>query len=103
GNGVDPLDVVALYGADAFRWTLIAGLGLGADVILDPADLEKSFSPGRNFAWKLWNIGRFLLTNLGDAPVRPLAEIDAHRFDIADAWRLDRLGAGDSHIDRRAR
>ena len=99
GNGVDPLDVVALYGADAFRWTLIAGLGLGADVILDPADLEKSFSPGRNFATKLWNIGRFLLSNLGDAPVRPLAEIDARRFDIADAWILDRLDAAVAECD----
>ena len=99
GNGVDPLDVVALYGADAFRWTLIAGLGLGADVILDPADLEKSFSPGRNFATKLWNIGRFLLTNLGDAPVRPLAEIDARRFDIADAWILDHLDAAVAECD----
>ena len=99
GNGVDPLDVVALYGADAFRWTLIAGLGLGADVILDPADLEKSFAPGRNFATKLWNIGRFLLTNLGDAPVRPLAEVDARRFDIADAWILDRLDAAVAECD----
>jgi valyl-tRNA synthetase len=99
GNGVDPLDVVALFGADAFRWTLIAGLGLGADVILDPADLEKSFSPGRNFATKLWNIGRFLLSNLGDAPVRPLAEVDAHRFDIADAWILDRLDAAVAECD----
>jgi valyl-tRNA synthetase len=99
GNGVDPLDVVSLFGADAFRWTLIAGLGLGADVILDPADLEKSFSPGRNFATKLWNIGRFLLSNLGDAPVRPLAEIDPRRFDIADAWVLDRLDAAAAECD----
>ena len=99
GNGVDPLDVVSLFGADAFRWTLIAGLGLGADVILDPADLEKSFSSGRNFATKLWNIGRFLLANLGDAPVRPLAEVDARRFDIADAWVLDRLDAAVAECD----
>ena len=99
GNGVDPLDVVSLFGADAFRWTLIAGLGLGADVILDPSDLEKSFSPGRNFATKLWNIGRFLLANLGDAPVRPLADIDARHFDIADAWVLDRLDAAVAECD----
>jgi valyl-tRNA synthetase len=93
GNGVDPMDVVTLYGADAFRWTLIAGLGIGADVILDPADLEKSFSPGRNFATKLWNIGRFLLSNLGDAPVRPLADVDSRKLALPDAWVLERLDA----------
>ena len=43
----------------------IAGHGLGTDVILDPDDLEKSFATGRNFATKLWNIGRFLLDHVG--------------------------------------
>src|SRR2546426_12473027 len=59
GNGIDPLDVVRLFGADALRWTAIAGLSLGSDLILDPNDLETTFAPGRNFANKLWNkIGR---------------------------------------------
>ena len=75
GNGIDPLDVVAEFGADALRYTLIAGMGLGADVILDPDSLEKSFAPGRNFVTKLWNIGRFLLTQrrreLGPRGVTP--------------------------------
>src|SRR4051795_2516741 len=53
GNGIDPLQVVKLYGADALRWTMIAGMGMGADVILDPKDLDKSFATGRNFATKL--------------------------------------------------
>src|SRR5437660_3080048 len=75
GNGIDPMDVVRLYGADALRYTLIAGMGLGADVILDPADLDKSFATGRNFATKLWNIGRFLLTNVGTEPVRDVADL----------------------------
>jgi valyl-tRNA synthetase len=99
GNGVDPIDVVTLYGADAFRWTLIAGLGIGADVILDPADLEKSFSPGRNFATKLWNIGRFLLSNLGDAPVRPLHDVDAQELTLPDAWVLERLNTAIAECD----
>ena len=99
GNGIDPLDVVALYGADALRWTLIAGMGMGADVILDPADLEKSFATGRNFATKLWNIGRFLLSNLGDDPVRPLAELDASRLSRADAWVLERLNIAIAECD----
>ncbi|MFI5240016.1 MAG: valine--tRNA ligase, partial [Gemmatimonadales bacterium] len=54
GNGIDPLDVVRLYGADALRYTVISGMGMGADLVLDPHDLERSFAPGRNFATKLW-------------------------------------------------
>ena len=69
GNGIDPLEVVKLYGADALRWTVVAGMGMGADVILDPKDLDKSFATGRNFATKLWNIGRFILGAVGDETV----------------------------------
>ena len=64
GNGIDPLDVVQLFSADALRWTLIAGSSLGADIVLNPDDLETTFAPGRNFANKLWNIGRFVLAQL---------------------------------------
>ena len=59
GNGIDPLDVVTNYGADALRYTVVAGMGMGADLMLDPRDLERSFAPGRNFATKLWNVARF--------------------------------------------
>jgi len=93
GNGIDPMDVVTQYGADALRWTMIAGMGLGVDVLLDPTDLEKSFAPGRNFLTKLWNIGRFLLTKVGTDPVLPLPTISADRLTIADHWILDRLDA----------
>ena len=92
GNGIDPLDVVRLYGADALRWTLVAGMGMGTDVHLDPVDLDKSFATGRNFATKLWNIGRFLLSNVGDAPVRAIDEVSAS-LTRADAWILARLDA----------
>jgi valyl-tRNA synthetase len=91
GNGIDPLDVVRDYGADALRYTVIAGMGLGADTILDPDDLERSFAPGRNFVTKLWNIGRFLLTNVGTDPVTPLDAIAPHRLTRADRWILGRL------------
>jgi valyl-tRNA synthetase len=93
GNGIDPLDVVSLYGADALRYTVVAGMGLGADTMLDPNDLERSFAPGRNFVTKLWNIGRFLLTNVGQDPVRPLDEIDASELTYADRWILGRIDA----------
>jgi valyl-tRNA synthetase len=100
GNGIDPLDVVALYGADALRYTLVSGMGLGADVFLDPADLEKTFAPGRNFATKLWNIGRFLLTNVGTEPVRPLSDVSPEELNRADAWILERLDVAVRECDR---
>jgi valyl-tRNA synthetase len=99
GNGIDPLDVVRLYGADALRWTVVAGLGLGVDVMLDPGDLEKSFAPGRNFCTKLWNIGRFLLSRVGTGPVRPVAALRADEMTAADAWILDRLDAAIADCD----
>ena len=93
GNGIDPLDVVASYGADALRYTVIAGMGMGADLVLDPKDLERSFAPGRNFATKLWNIGRFLLANVGTAPVRSVDELRDSELTLADQWILGRLNA----------
>jgi valyl-tRNA synthetase len=99
-NGIDPMDVVNLYGADALRWTVVAGMGLGVDQTLDPNNLEQSFSPGRNFATKLWNIGRFLLGNLGDESVTPLSEISRARLTRADRWILGRLNFALEECDR---
>jgi valyl-tRNA synthetase len=100
GNGIDPMDVVHLYGADALRYTLIAGMGLGADVFLDPNDLGKSFATGRNFATKLWNIGRFLLNNVGDDTVRAFADLKPDELGRADAWILEKLDAAIRECDR---
>src|SRR5436190_5291876 len=92
GNGIDPLDVVRLYGADALRWTLVAGSSLVADVILDPGDLDTTFAPGRNFANKLWNIGRLILAQLPER-VQPLAGLDVTALPLADRWILSRAQA----------
>jgi len=99
GNGIDPLDVVNTYGADALRYTVIAGLGMGADVVLDPNDLDRSFAPGRNFATKLWNIGRFLLANVGSAPVRSVDELADRELTLADRWILGRLNTTIAECD----
>lgn len=99
GNGIDPLDVVERYGADALRWTLIQGMGLGVDVMLDPNDLDKSFAPGRNFATKLWNIGRFLLIQVGDEPIGRFDDIDAAALRLEDRWILGRLDAAIAECD----
>src|SRR3954468_1737575 len=97
GNGIDPLEVVERYGADALRYSLISGMSVGTDVILDPNDLEASFAAGRNFANKLWNAGRFILTNL-PGPTRPLAgstraAIDRKDLTLADRWIVARCEA----------
>jgi valyl-tRNA synthetase len=99
GNGIDPLDVVSLYGADALRYTVIAGLGMGAELMLDPNDLEKSFAPGRNFVTKLWNIGRFLLSNAGNEPVRKISDLDQAGLTRSDRWILHRLNEAIAECD----
>src|SRR5207245_1071035 len=75
--------------ADALRWTAIAGLSLGSDLILDPNDLETTFAPGRNFANKLWNIGRFILAQLPER-VEPLERFEQSKLPLADRWILTR-------------
>jgi valyl-tRNA synthetase len=96
GNGIDPLEVVDRYGADALRYSLVSGMSVGTDVILDPNDLEASFAPGRNFANKLWNAGRFILSNL-DGPPRPLAgapnAVKRAELTLADRWIIARCDA----------
>ena len=97
GNGIDPLEVVERYGADALRYSLISGMSVGTDVILDPQDLESTFAPARNFANKLWNAGRFILSNLEGAP-RPLAganqaAIRREELTLADRWIIARCDA----------
>jgi valyl-tRNA synthetase len=97
GNGIDPLEVVDKYGADALRYSLISGMSVGTDVILDPNDLEGSFAAGRNFANKLWNAGRFILSNLS-GPARPLAGahprvIGRDELTLADRWMIARCDA----------
>jgi valyl-tRNA synthetase len=92
GNGIDPLEVVEKFGADALRWTCIANTALGADLILDPNDLETTFAPGRNFANKLWNIGQFVLSQLPkDVPA--IDAVDRRSLTLADRWILSRAQA----------
>jgi valyl-tRNA synthetase len=96
GNGIDPLEVVERYGADALRYSLVSGMSVGTDVILDPNDLEASFAAGRNFANKLWNAGRFILSNL-EGPTRPLAgarnAVRRQELTLADRWIIARCEA----------
>jgi valyl-tRNA synthetase len=90
GNGIDPIEVVQRFGADALRYTAITGAAAGMDQGLNYENLEESFGPARNFANKLWNAGRFALMNLGEGERVPL-DVVRGDLELADRWILSRL------------
>ena len=81
GNGIDPLEVIAQYGADALRFTLVTGISPGNDTRFSPERVEAS----RNFANKLWNASRFILMNIEGKDVRN--ELPEH-LATEDRWIL---------------
>jgi len=85
GNSPDPLDVIAEYGADALRFTIIYLAPLGQDVLFSSEKCEI----GRNFANKIWNAGRFLLMNTEKIKLDK-SLLDKH-IDFADQWILSRF------------
>jgi len=90
GNGIDPIEVVDAWGADAMRYTLISQCAMGTDINLDHENVEAAFASGRNFANKIWNAGRFALMSLGDAPVRRVSDVAEH-LELEDIWIISRL------------
>ena len=85
GNGVDPLDVIERYGADAMRYMLSTGISPGQDLRFRWERVEQA----RNFANKIWNASRFTLMNLEGFTV---ADIDlTGPLGTADRWILHRL------------
>ncbi len=99
GNGIDPLEIVDRFGADALRFTLISSCAVGTDIYLDNEDVESAFAPGRNFANKVWNAGRFALLNLGDDPIPPVGAV-ADRLEPVDRWILTELAETTRRIDQ---
>ena len=100
GNGIDPLDVVSLYGADAMKFTICYLATQGQDVLVD----MDSFKLGSRFANKIWNATRYLLMNLEG---RNLVPIDAYDFfwnDFCDwyveASKLSLYSGSDEEKDR---
>jgi valyl-tRNA synthetase len=83
GNGIDPLEVIDEYGADALRFSLAVGVRIGGDLRFSTDKVLAA----RNFANKIWNAARFVLMNMGDT----VAPIDEKKLDIADKWILSRL------------
>jgi valyl-tRNA synthetase len=99
GNGIDPLEVVEKFGADALRYTVLSMCGVGTDIHLDHEDLEAAFAPGRNFSNKLWNAGRFTLMSVGEGEVLPLEKVAAD-LTVADRWILSRISRNAEEITR---
>jgi valyl-tRNA synthetase len=96
GNGVDPLEVVESFGADAMRYTLVSAAAIGTDMQLDHADLEGSFKVGRNFANKIWNAVRFALSGLNEDDLTRSPSDTA--LELADHWMLARLDSAVAEI-----
>ncbi len=98
GNGVDPEGLIDRYGSDAVRFKLITAGGTGNDQRLE----EQRIEAARNFANKLWNASRFVLSNLGpDERVPALAPARRASLPAEDRWilsRLDRLVANASRL-----
>ena len=81
GNGIDPLEVIDKYGADALRFTLVTGNAPGNDMRFYWERVEAS----RNFANKVWNASRFIMMHLGDAKITKPAKED---LEVIDQWIL---------------
>lgn len=97
GNGIDPLEVIDQYGADALRFTLVTGNTPGNDTRFS----EKKVMSSRNFANKLWNASRFVLMNLEEGKTY---RIEKDKLEIEDQWILstlhDLISTANANFDR---
>ncbi|MCZ6533045.1 MAG: valine--tRNA ligase [SAR324 cluster bacterium] len=99
GNGIDPLEMIEIYGADALRFTLASGTVLGRDMVLQEATIEGH----RNFINKIWNATRFTLgyrDKLGDP--KSLDDVTPGLFDGWVLGRLERVaGEANAFLEQR--
>ncbi|MBE6090106.1 MAG: valine--tRNA ligase [Clostridium beijerinckii] len=85
GNGVDPLEVIETYGADALRFMIATGNAPGNDMRYYPERVESS----RNFANKIWNASRFVMMNLDKEVMNKYKE--CKEYSLADKWILSEM------------
>lgn len=85
GNGIDPLDVIDQYGADALRFSLATGNSPGSDIRFYESRVEAA----RNFANKIWNASRFVMMNNNEDLMAKYK--DNKNYTIADKWILSRM------------
>ncbi len=93
GNGIDPIDMIDQFGADAVRFSLVMLTKEGQDTKLAP----EKFEMGRNFVNKLWNASRFVLSKAGTLPVFDASAVAA----VEDRWILSRLAATIEEVHER--
>jgi valyl-tRNA synthetase len=93
GNVIDPLTVMDELGTDALRFTLLVGSTPGNDMNLSVKKVEAN----RNFANKMWNAGRFVISSLTQAPSAPASE---PQWTLADSWIWARLQALVRDVER---
>ena len=86
GNGIDPLEIIGQYGADALRLTLVTGNAPGNDMRYS----EKKIIASRNFANKVWNASRFMLMNIEKAD---LSNVSLADLTPADKWILSKTNS----------
>ncbi len=94
GNGIDPLEIISDYSADALRFSLVSGTSAGNDMRFMPEKLEAA----SNFANKVWNAAKFVLMNLTDYNVGVDAYIDPKNLMVEDKWILSKLNTLISEI-----
>ncbi len=95
GNVMDPIDLIDLYGADALRFALTGGNSPGNDMRLNEQKMEAS----RNFANKLWNAARFVMSNIDDR-VGMDGWHDPKPVHRQDRWILSRLSRASTQVDQ---
>ncbi|NPV09987.1 MAG: valine--tRNA ligase [Anaerolineae bacterium] len=95
GNALDPLEVIEEYGTDALRYALVTASTPGNDTKLSVQRIEA----GRNFANKIWNAARFVLSNLPPGMEPPDAP-ERDRLALADRWIISRLESVTASVDR---
>ena len=96
GNVLDPLDLIDMYGADALRFALTTGNSPGNDMRLNEQKMEAS----RNFANKLWNAARYVITNLERAGSSDSWVWPPSPTHLEDRWVLSRLNRVAAQVDR---
>ena len=92
GNGIDPLDVVAQYGADSMKFTLCYLAAQGQDILID----FDSFKLGSRFANKVWNATRFLLMNLEG---RNLVDLGDQKISTIDGWMYHKVNTAAKGVE----
>ncbi|WP_178198190.1 valine--tRNA ligase [Ligilactobacillus sp. Marseille-Q7487] len=94
GNGIDPMDVIDKYGADALRWFLSNGSAPGQDVRFSYTKMDAAW----NFINKIWNASRFVIMNLSEDTTGQLPAKE--QWQLADKWILARLNETVEQVTR---